>query len=228
MLKQTEHEDAPVPSAAQVRVTPEELAAALSHLEAGKPGQDGKIAIGKAVEELTLDATPEDILRAVEAARQQGARRRRSKRRGLAALLAGLAAVSGLGAAKWALTPRPAPAASVAAAPGRTLSALGNEQQAYVDTPGLMQIIHSAPAAQVQVYPDSEGIRWGIIKHGGKVYVQAYSLQTTEQGLRETRLLAFWKKARRLPCIMPKMPTSLAAKRDTSFSARPFVSLTQS
>ncbi len=186
MLKQTEHTETPATNAASVRVTPEELAAALAHLDAGRDGQDGKIAIGRAVEELSLDAAPEDILRAVEAARQQGARRRRSRRRRLAALLAGLVAVGGLGTAKWALSPRPAPAASIAA-PVRTLSALGNEQQAYVDTPGLIQAIHGAPAAQGKIYPDRTGIRWGIIKHDGKVYVQAYSLQTSEQRLKENK-----------------------------------------
>ena len=181
MLKQTEHTDTPTPSAASVRVTPEELAAALAHLDAGRAGQDGKIAIGRAVEELSLDAAPEDILRAVEIARQQTARRRQIKRRGLAALLVGLAAIGGLGATKWALSPRHAPAAPAAAAPIQTLFALPDEQQAFVDTRGLMQAIHGLPAAQVRVYSDGADIRWGIIKHGGKVYVQAYALKTTER-----------------------------------------------
>lgn len=184
ILKQTEHADEPTVSAAQVRVTPEELAAALSHLETSSAGRDGKIAIGKAVEELSLDAAPEDILRAVEAGRQQSARRRRNRRRGVTALIAGLAAIGGLGAAKVVLSPRTVPAApvvTVVAAPVSTLAALKDEQSAYVDTHGLMQAIHGAPAAQVQIYPDSTGVRWGIIKHGGKVYVQGYSLKTTER-----------------------------------------------
>lgn len=184
VLKQTEHADEPTISAAQVRVTPEELAAALSHLEAGSAGQDGKIAIGKAVEELSLDATPEEVLRAVEAARQQTAHRRRSRRRGLAALIAGLAAVGGLGAAKFVSSPRTVPAAPVVAAPGGTLAALNDEQSAYVDIHGLKQMIDRDPSSQIQVYPHSKGIRWGVIKHGGRVYVQAYTLETTEQSIK--------------------------------------------
>lgn len=184
MLKHEPSEEALSQPAAQVRVTPEELAAALSHLDAGSAGRDGKIAIGKAVEELSLDAAPEDILRAVEAARQQTAHRRRNKRRSLSALLAGLAAVGGLGAAKLVFSPRTVPAAPtviIVAAPVSTLAALKDEQSAYVDTHGLMQAIHGVPAAQVQIYPDSTGVRWGIIKYGCKVYVQGYSLKTTER-----------------------------------------------
>ncbi len=180
MLKQTEHADAPAPSAAQVRVTPEELAAAISHLDAGRAGQDGKIAIGRAVEELSLDAAPEDILRAVEATRQQTARRRRNRRGGVVALFAGLAAVGGLGVWGFERLPRPAPAIPVVP---QTLSALGEGQSAYVDTRGLKQIIDRIYPTQIQTYPNSKGIRWGIIKHGGRIYVQAYTLETTEKGI---------------------------------------------
>lgn len=187
MLKQTEYAETPAPNAAQARVTPEELAAAISHLEAGSAGRDGKIAIGKAVEELSLDAAPEDILRVVEAARQQTARRRASRRRGLAALLAGLAAVGGLGVWVFERLPRAVPAAPIVAAPGGTLAALKDEQSAYVDTRGLKQIVERITPSQIQVYPHNKGVRWGVIKHGGTVYVQAYSLQTTEQRLRENK-----------------------------------------
>lgn len=187
MLKQTEHAETPTPNAAQVRVTPEELAAALSHLEAGSAGRDGKIAIGKAVEELSLDAAPEDILRAVEAARQQTARRRRNRRRGLTALLAGLAAVSGLGMVVFERLPRAVPAAPVVAVPSNTLFALKDDQTAYVDTHGLKQIINYKSPSHIQTYPHSKGIRWGIIKHDGGVYVQAYTLKTTEQGINSSK-----------------------------------------
>jgi hypothetical protein len=70
MLK---HEDIPQTqpsSAAQVRVTPEELAAAITALQIRKEGQPGTIAIGDAVEELGLDVTPEEVLAEVQAKRQ--------------------------------------------------------------------------------------------------------------------------------------------------------------
>lgn len=71
MLK---HEDSPqAPPAAKVRVTPEELAAALSRLEAQKEaGQrqaDGTIPLGEAVQELGLNTTPEELLQEIEAGR---------------------------------------------------------------------------------------------------------------------------------------------------------------
>ncbi len=58
-------------AAAQVRVTPEELAAAIARLEARRTGADGKIAIGDAVSELSLDATPEEVLAEVRAGQSQ-------------------------------------------------------------------------------------------------------------------------------------------------------------
>ena len=54
MLKHEDNSQTPFPSAAQVRVTPEELAAAITALQIRKEGQPGTIAIGDAVEELGL------------------------------------------------------------------------------------------------------------------------------------------------------------------------------
>ena len=181
MLKQTEHTETPATNAASVRVTPEELAAALAHLDAGRAGQDGRIAIGKAVEELSLDAAPEDILRAVEVARQQGARRRRRKQQKWFTLAAVLAVVTPSSFILYQRThtatlPRPASFAS--------LETVGDEQQAYVDMRGLKQIMDGIPVSQIRVYPHSEGIRWGIIKHNDQIYVQAYTPTVTEQSLK--------------------------------------------
>ncbi len=79
MLKHEDTSYTPPKSAAQVRVTPEELAAAVTALQIRKEGQPGTIAIGDAVEELGLDVTPEEVLAEVQARRQTIPRKRRSK-----------------------------------------------------------------------------------------------------------------------------------------------------
>ena len=80
MLKQ---EINPEEQAAKVRVTPEELVAAVAALEARKQGASVTIAIGDAVDELSLDNSPEDILREVQARREgvRGRQRTASRRR---------------------------------------------------------------------------------------------------------------------------------------------------
>jgi len=75
MLKHEDNSQAPAQSAARVRVTPEELAAAVTALQIRKEGQPGTIAIGDAVEELGLDVSPEEVLAEVEARRVKPKRR---------------------------------------------------------------------------------------------------------------------------------------------------------
>lgn len=183
-------------TAAQVRVTPEELAAALSHLDAGRAGQDGKIAIGKAVEELSLDATPEEVLRAVEAARQQGVRRRRNRRRGLAALFMGLAIVSGFGvygqvsnhypddsqivpaSSPFAMEPRilaldPAPSRQTVS----TLAEVPDGKTVYCSVDA---IDRAAMSRNVQMGPQREisqqitELNWPVVKYGRDLYVRGW------------------------------------------------------
>ena len=67
-LRQPRHNRLP-PLPLKVRVTPEELAAAVTALQIRKEGQPGTIAIGDAVEELGLDVTPEEVLAEVQARR---------------------------------------------------------------------------------------------------------------------------------------------------------------
>lgn len=77
MLKHEDNPQTPAPPpsqpAAEVRVTPEELAAAITRLEAKKDAHqrqaDSTVAIGDVVEQLGLDATPEEVLAEVEAER---------------------------------------------------------------------------------------------------------------------------------------------------------------
>ena len=103
MLKHAENETDTVP-AAKVRVTPEELAAAIARLEARQESsrrhQDGTVAIGEVVDELGLQTTPEEVLAEVQAerARQNTPQKKRLTLReriglslGLGAVLLGLA-----------------------------------------------------------------------------------------------------------------------------------------
>lgn len=75
MLRQEDPHPTPdTLSAAQTRVTPEELAHAIASLEARRLDethlQENTIPIGEAVRELNLDATPEEVLAEVRAQRQ--------------------------------------------------------------------------------------------------------------------------------------------------------------
>ena len=76
MLKnETEEQITPMP-AAQIRVTPEELAAAVSALEAGKQEAarhlESTVPIGLVVQEMDLEATPEEVWAQVQKQRSQG------------------------------------------------------------------------------------------------------------------------------------------------------------
>lgn len=81
-----------VPNAAEARVTPDELSAALKTLE---DRQANTVAIGSVVDELRLNATPEQIWEQVQAQREQQQ--------------------------QWAQTPKSAAAATTASAPARRL-----------------------------------------------------------------------------------------------------------
>ena len=180
MLK---HEDipqpqTPSPSAAQVRVTPEELAAAVTALQIRKEGQPGTIAIGDAVDELGLDVTPEEVLAEVQARRQV---RKPKRRRDYWAFACAVVCAVPLAFGTFYRLPvhsnAPArPALPVAQA--ETLSGVGDEQQVYVDVHGLQQLLSGAEPSQIQVYSDYKTLRWGLIKHSGESYVQGYTAQT--------------------------------------------------
>jgi hypothetical protein len=74
MLNHTENETEPVP-AAQMRIKTEELARAVAAIEARRQGEAqalvGTLVIGEAVEELSLDMTPEEILAEVKAQQEE-------------------------------------------------------------------------------------------------------------------------------------------------------------
>lgn len=167
---------------AGVRVTPEELAAAVAALEARKQRASNTITIGDAVDELSLDNHPDDILREVQSQRAQRTSSRRKSKRGWIGLAGAVIAIGSAGIVLRPHTPVQ-PVSTAASSSALSLSSVKDEQQVYVDTHGLKQIIEGTPASQVQVYANNVGIRWGLIKHTSKVYVQAYTLQATEKAL---------------------------------------------
>ena len=193
MLK---HEDNPQPqapsqSAAQVRVTPEELAAAVTALQIRKEGSPGTIAIGDAVDELGLDATPEEVLAEVEARRVAKARPFSQKR--LKVLLAALAALVGMSV--WGISQRPPdnPSYNVHTVPN-TYASLNKPGRIYLDSTLLVgdasgkimmlsevgddQPVHCTYDLRTggfsQYTPGNAQILWTLVKHGGKVYVRGH------------------------------------------------------
>ena len=83
MLKQDNSAEISSQPAAQVRVTPEELASAIARIEArqdaGKRETEGTVVIGEVIQELGLAATPEEVLTEVQNGRQQQAKTKKHK-----------------------------------------------------------------------------------------------------------------------------------------------------
>ena len=199
-------EQAKEPLAAQVRVTPEELAAAVARLEARRAGVDGKIAIGDAVSELSLDATPEEVLAEVRAGQRQlqavKPRRSFSLRRRLAVYFAagtlalGITALVGVRTAVTApspesmsvsqadnLSPQPAPAQHISLDPNLLVGDRAGKMVLLSEV-GDNQPVHSNYyGGGFQQYSPGQGTKWTLIKHGGKVYVRGRILKMSPAAL---------------------------------------------
>lgn len=198
MLRQETNETIP-PTAAQARVTPEELAAAITRLEARKDaGQrhlEGTIPIGEAVQQLGLEATPEEVLAEVQAGRRLATPEKRrasvGKRLvlllGLCGILLGLA-LDGNGLREMQSHPaavstdvshmaRPIsfdPNLLVGDATGRlvTLSEVGDNQPVRCTFDNEASFFR-------QYLPANAQASWTLIKHGGKVYVRGRALRVS-------------------------------------------------
>ena len=207
MLK---HEDTPqtqFQSAAQVRVTPEELAAAITALQIRKEGQPGTIAIGDAVEELGLDVTPEEVLAEVQARRQAALKRTRQSRGQRFVLALGLAGVLlGLGVeGQFFLQKHPQPiifkpvqAAATSAAirpkPGmQSVEATPDGQDFWIDDHALTQIFQKTPLTQIMAHRTQAnyGEPWHMIKHDGKVYLVAFTPPKSERQLEQNHVALY-------------------------------------
>ena len=181
-------------AAAQVRVTPEELAAAVARLEARHAGADGKIAIGDAVNELSLDATSEEVLAEVRAGQVQlrADKTRRPLSLSQRLRLYFVAALLSVGmTALWARITAVPPTD-----PGiQTISPIASytplPQRIAID-PNLLvgdrtgklvllsevsdnQPVHSNfYSGGFHQYSPGQGTKWTLIKHNGKVYVRGW------------------------------------------------------
>ncbi len=204
MLK---HEDSPeMPSwpAAQVRVTPQELAEALARLEARQGEREGTIPLGDAVQELGLSATPEELLREIEAGRATSPARRLPSRR-LLRLQASLAAVLLLGGLWGYFLPHAAPptppSVPVTAPPAPPqASSITIPANLLVRQPDQKMVLLSEVADGQPVFCDLAGTdtgakladfapgggHWTLIKHGDKVYVRGWIGDMSDAALRST------------------------------------------
>lgn len=198
MLKHDQEEQA-----ATVRVTPEELAAALSRIEARKDaGQrhtDGTIPIGEAVQQLGIDTTPEEILAEVRTARASKPKRRLGlrDRLGIAALvvlsLLGGEAVYSFYGPPWAWISRPSDQTQAVtftlpppqAVPKRIsldpnlLVNTASSKLVMLSEVGDNQPVHCRYSdGRFQQYsPEDNQQSWELIKHDGKVYVRGRTLK---------------------------------------------------
>lgn len=185
MLKHEDIPQAQPSSAAQVRVTPEELAAAVTALQIRKEGQPGTITIGDAVEELGLDATPEEVLAEVQVLR---APKPKQSRLGITTpyskpvLIAlaftvsfGLILRSGLNAESdyaYQNTPR-----SMSTAPDITVE---DKQESGINLLALDQVSDDQPVrvmlGDLFFFTSFKSDRgsWLLIKHNGELYVRGF------------------------------------------------------
>lgn len=205
MLRHDDSSEAAAPPAAQVRVTPQELAAAIARLEARQGETDGTIPLGDAVQELGLNATPEELLREIEAgrARQQerpiGPRKARVLRVALSGLAAAVLIVSGLVVARTGSAPPPptftvtapaAPQAAPIAAPDTLLVRQRDGKMVLLsevpnDQPVLCELAATETGAKLADFAPASS-HWTVIKHGGKVYVRGWIGDMSNTALRST------------------------------------------
>ena len=203
MLK---HEDTPQAppqtpsrSAAEVRVTPEELAAAVTALQIRKEGQPGTIAIGDAVEELGLDVSPEEVLAEVEVGRRIAHKRlswTAGKHKGLACLFLALLCFTGAGlfnatrptliddsrltpgTQPYTLEPRILALAPITPRPAVvTLAEAAEGKTLYCSVDAVEAVATSrnyqeAPQRQI-TQPVSE-MDWPVVKHDKDLYVRGW------------------------------------------------------
>ena len=194
-------------SAAQVRVTPQELAAAIARLEARQGENEGTIPLGDAVQELGLNATPEELLREIEAgrARQHESLHRTqpflsSKLRlfvvsALASVLFGImvgffhSPSSSRTVGTIPVSPA-APRAAPIGIPDRLLVRQHDGKMVLLSEvsdgqPVFCELAATETGAKLADFAPSAS-HWTIIKHRGKVYVRGWIGDMSEAALRST------------------------------------------
>lgn len=208
MLRHDDNSESTVPPspAAQVRVTPQELAAALARLEARQGGLEGTIPLGDAVQELGLNATPEELLREIEAGRavqHERPPRARPARRlpvALGGLACGVLLLGSLFAIRVAAPAPTPPVAALAVAAAPQAAPITIPDNLLVRRPDhTMALLSEVPDGQpvlCLLAGTENGARltdfapaashWTLIKHGGQVYVRGWIGDMSDTALRST------------------------------------------
>ena len=204
MLRHDDNPESAAPPAAQVRVTPQELAAAITRLEARQGENEGTIPLGDAVQELGLNATPEELLREIEAGRVQQKRQTRTHPTNAASVWTVFIIALSLFllmAAYLRTAPVPAPPVSAVTAPAAPQAApIGIPDHLLVrQHDGKMVMLSEVPDGQpvfCELAATETGAKladfapgdyhWTIVKHGGKVYVRGWIGDMSEAALRST------------------------------------------
>jgi len=199
-----------MPTAAEARAMPEELAAAITRLEARKDTtqrqREGTVPIGEVVRQLGIDATPEEVLAEVQAGHaEQGKKqnRRLSLKQRLSLLLAAGAVVIGYTMCVNYPYMVASPTSSVATAPTIAVIPAGNNQASHIhldpnllvsDAYGklvmLSEVVDNQPVHcyyyNGSFHPYSPGsalVSWTLIKHEGKTYVRGWMPRMSKQVL---------------------------------------------
>jgi len=227
MLKHEENSVVSSPPAAQVRVTPEELATALSRIEAKKDaGQrhvDGTIPIGEAMQQLGVDTTPEEVLAEVQAIRQEPrkAEKRRPSSRQRLALLSG-AGLGLIGLVGWWSVPH----AAENQTPSSVAVTLPTPQAAPKPIsldPNLLVYTASHKLVMLSEVGDSQPVEclysegsfhpfdindprpsWTLIRHGSLMYVQGWLPHMSSQALQRDGIdVSTWSQPENIPVTLP-------------------------
>ncbi len=191
MLKNQEAEHLSQPSAGAPRVSPEELSAALSAIEARRQAEAKTIPIDQAVSELHLDSTPDEIWAEVKTQREKAAAKqepprqvpqsalplpqRSRRRRFFAPLLVfgGIVLFTHHGGIPHFWNHKPAPAPIL-----RPLAQEPDGKTVYADDAALVQISEGKSPAQTTISENATGNRWSVVKMNGHVYLHGYIANT--------------------------------------------------
>lgn len=245
MLKREEHDETQpgtqktetpkAGEAAQVRVTTKELADAMASLQARKEAaarrMEGSIPIGEAIQELQLDATPEELLAEVQALRERPAESsHRRSRAGLAGrsaiallvLVGGLWMVRGLRVAAPETPPAPTvsmPSLLTISAPAATLVQDNSGPTPVLRTLGEVQnerpvlsSLSQTEASVAFVNFSNPALTWTLIKHDGQIYVRGWMPNMSRQAMAAGDVEIFSHKADVVPGNAP-IPVTLRLDR---------------
>jgi len=193
MLRQEQYPNEKDVPAEQVRVTPEELATAITRLEAHKDSTqrnlEATVAIGDVIQQLGLDASPEDILAEVERERARklssNKKPRTFRKRLRLSLITGVAIIGFTFG--WRLIPNFSGnhSTNVATAPMVTLISL-NPNLRVRDVSGKIEMlsevgdnqpvlcIYDNLSSQFLNFVPNNGAAWTLIKHGNRIYVRGW------------------------------------------------------